>query len=67
MEMPAPLALILTAPMMFRNKRINMYMGNDTDPNTPIMGGFRGDFLSSAIRTFWILDEPLIMAVWIGS
>ena len=57
MEMLAPLAFLRNAPNLRQNKRINLYIDNDTASNTLIRGDCADEVLPSMIRTFWELAE----------
>ena len=66
MEMLAPLDLLRKAPRKFTDKRVNLYIDNDTASNTLIRGDFQGPVLAATIGAFWQKAEQLRLDVWIG-
>ena len=66
MEMMAHLALLYTAASRFLNKRVNLYIDNDTAPNTLIRGDSRDPVLASTIAELWKKSEQLRADIWIG-
>ena len=55
----------MVTPELFRRKRINLYIGNNSAPNALIRGDCKGEFLASMVRMFWNLAEDLSLDVWI--
>ena len=66
MEMLAPLAILWTAPVILKDKRINLYIDNDAASNTLIRGSCVDAFLSAMVRAFWKLAEEIKADIWIG-
>ena len=65
MEMLDPLALIHTAAPKFINKRVNLYIDNDTASNTLIRAGCQDPVLAAMIGQFWKKAEQLGADIWI--
>ena len=66
MEMLSPLAFLWNTPELCQDKRINLYIDNDTASNTLIRGDCLDETLSAMIRQFWKLAEKLGADIWIG-
>ena len=66
MEMIAPPAFLWTAQSFLRNKRVNLYIDNDTASNTLIRGDCADAFLSAMIKAFWKMAEKRQLDVWIS-
>ena len=66
MEMLAPLAFLWMRRSFIRNKRINLYIDNDTASNTLVRGDCADPFLAAMIKLFWKFAEELRLDIWIG-